>query len=213
MLPWSPNRRELITWKYRNYKKRLQVGPPKQLDETSSQLGETSRARFTTRGASWRRMVVSQPAPPGIGYLMEELTRELQLPNERIGKAFMPAVTPGGVQMGQLYDMVQYHAGHHNSELANFRVIWELPQTFFTQQLREPMRQLLGQTTLLVLFAFSYLACYTEPKDVVDFDSDFRCEEFLLPDFVMEESIRDMEGEADWKGMIAPSHKGPPPRP
>ncbi|KID76069.1 uncharacterized protein G6M90_00g078680 [Metarhizium brunneum] len=210
MLPWSPNRRELITWNRRNSTPLLQVGPPKQLDEASSQLGETRRARFTTRGASWRRMVVSQPAPPGIGYLTQELTQELQLPNERIGEAFIPAVTPGEVQMGQLYDMVQYHAGHHKSELADFRVIWELPQTFLTQSLREPMRQLLGQTTLLVLFAFSYLASYTEPENVVDFDSAFRCEEFLLPDFVVEKSLRFMRGEPDWKGMISPSHKGPP---
>lgn len=167
MLPWSPNRRELITWNRRNTTPLLQVGPPKQLDEASSQLGETSRARFTTRGASWRRMVVSQPAPPGVGYLMHELSRELQSPKERIGEAFIPAVTTGGVQMGQLYDMVQYHAGHHKTGLTNFRVIWELTQTFQTQHLREPIRQLLGQTTLLVLFAFSHFLYFEEPKSVV----------------------------------------------
>lgn len=210
MLPWSPNRRELITWNRRNTTPLLQVGPPKQLDEASSQLGETSRARFTTRGASWRRMVVSQPAPPGVGYLMHELSRELQSPKERIGEAFIPAVTTGGVQMGQLYDMVQYHAGHHKTGLANFRVIWELTQTFQTQHLREPIRQLLGQTTLLVLFAFSHFLYFEEPKSVVDFDSAFRCEEFFLPDFVMEKSVRVWSFEEDEKGTISPSHKRPP---
>ncbi|EFY89004.1 hypothetical protein J3459_016656 [Metarhizium acridum] len=210
MLPWSPNHRKLISiyrprWTYPYH----QVEPPKQLDEASSQLEETSRARFTTRGASWRRMVVSQPAPPGIGYLIREVSRELRPPKEFIGEAFIPAVTTGGAQMGQLYDMVQYHAGHHKSNLANFRVIWELPQPFMTEHLREPMRQLLGQTTLLVLFAFSHLAFIREPENVVDFDSAFRCEEFFLPDFVVKKAVRVRAREADEMSCIAPSYEPP----
>jgi hypothetical protein len=107
----------------------------------------TARRReiFMRKNASWRRMLVTQPAVMMLGVERSERTPEgtsgwrglLDLSpvvseEERAArmKGRVPplhplAVTPtGGLRMGLLYDLVEHHAGVHEFESLFFRVVW-----------------------------------------------------------------------------------------
>lgn len=72
---------------------------------------------FHTQRVSWRRMLVSQPPPPLLGYFLLDLHSGWN----QISTA-MVEPSCGGLHMGELYDIVQYHSGHHKSNSMWFRV-------------------------------------------------------------------------------------------
>ncbi|KND94131.1 hypothetical protein TOPH_01116 [Tolypocladium ophioglossoides CBS 100239] len=165
------------------------------------------RQRFTRRGASWRRMLVSQPPPPLLGYLWWE-ARDVFSGPETMYTALVSSGTGDGVRMGELYDLVQYHAGHHETNSLLFRVAWGQPQQFSeTLMHQHHCERLLSQTGLLVdlrpradeVWAYHPL----DPPDVRVFDSTFRCEEYSKPNIEPQEIrpqgyIRTQEGHFNY---------------
>ncbi|KAL4992661.1 hypothetical protein BDW68DRAFT_53281 [Aspergillus falconensis] len=86
-------------------------------DET----GPRERA-FRHPNASWRRMLVSQPPQPGLGYVRD--VRDHESPTS-VAKGYIDASHEGGLRFGLLYDLVQTLAvsrwkKHHTP----FRVSW-----------------------------------------------------------------------------------------
>ncbi|KAL4907888.1 hypothetical protein BDW74DRAFT_113214 [Aspergillus multicolor] len=86
-------------------------------DQTGAR--ETS---FRHPNASWRRMLVSQPPQPGLGYIRSVHDHNTPTP---VGKGYIDASSDGGLRFGTLYDLVQTLAvrrwkKHH----APFRITW-----------------------------------------------------------------------------------------
>ncbi|KAI1190618.1 hypothetical protein F5B17DRAFT_385892 [Nemania serpens] len=84
-------------------------------------------SRFTRRGASWRRMLVSQPPPTQLGALWQEADRTSAI--KPVQTALKALIMPGtsmhstGIQMGHLYDLIQYYAGRHEHDALWYRVV------------------------------------------------------------------------------------------
>ncbi|OAA39401.1 F-box domain protein [Metarhizium rileyi] len=187
-LPWSPNHSKLVPMEtYGCYAARYRLESVGPLDEEAARLEAKCRARFTTRGASWRRMVVSQPPPPSIAYL--EYHRDWsQL--ETIGTASVPPLTGEDVRMGQLYDMLQYGAAHHDTYSYFFRVLLEYPQApSLSLESKRRIEEALRETSLLVeVYPQTDIVPWLgrEPAIAADFDSAFRCDDFFHLDFHIE---------------------------
>ncbi|RDW86946.1 F-box protein [Aspergillus mulundensis] len=72
--------------------------------------------------ASWRRMLVSQPPQPGLGYIRSVHDHNTPTP---VGRGYIDACSDGGLRFGVLYDLVQTLSvrrwkKHH----APFRITW-----------------------------------------------------------------------------------------
>lgn len=164
-----------------------QVAAPSGSDLVEPDILETfqasnDRRRFTNRGASWRRMLVSQPPPPGMGYLLWETESSFSGP-QTVSTEMIPAKTSDGLRMGELYDFVQYHAGHHEHHSLWFRVSWGKPQPPFVSWMYEYYCEKLFEKTSVVvecLHKDDELRWNhpREPADVDVFDFVFRCDEF-----------------------------------
>lgn len=133
------------------------------------------RRYFTRSGASWRRMLVSQPPPPLLGYFLLDLHSGWN----QISTA-MVEPSCGGLRMGELYDIVQYHLGHHESNSMWFRVIRRGLRLRFMFDIQEGIHQgMMNETNFAV--EFRHIADYSmyarEPKDVGAFDAEFRCDD------------------------------------
>ncbi|TWU71856.1 hypothetical protein ED733_003325 [Metarhizium rileyi] len=187
-LPWSPNHFKTVSVEnYGCYRPRYRVEPVGPLDEEAATLEAKCRARFTTRGASWRRMVVSQPPPPSIAYLE---FHEHRFGRATIGTASIPPLTGEAVRMGQLYDMLQYWAAHHDAHSYLFRVLLEYPQApSLSLQSEKIIEEALRETSLLVEVHPDddmTLPFCREPANADEFDSVFRCDDFFHLDFHVE---------------------------
>lgn len=147
----------------------------------------TSRRRFTRSGASWRRMLVSQPPPPLAGYLrMDQDGSKTAISTALVEPA--PGIGEGvGLCMGQLYDMVQCRASLPTECSVWFRVTWHRP--------REPVvlpfcyetgQKLLDQTCLLTEFHHVDDGYGADPVNTDKFHAAFRCDDFQPPDFTAE---------------------------
>ncbi|PHH90561.1 hypothetical protein CDD83_3287 [Cordyceps sp. RAO-2017] len=143
------------------------------------------RRRFTRRDASWRRMLVSQPPPPAIGYFAMTTQWSLSSP---FSAGLVPPRNGSFVCMGDLYDLVQGLAGHHEHNSAWFRVTWRRlrgPSPSLTARLA--CQELLRQTSVLVEFEHVGDGFYVDPdpldeEAVRQFDAAFRCDDFQPPD-------------------------------
>ena len=158
-----------------------------------------SRNSFMRCDASWRRMLVSQPPPPYLGYMFAEDQPQVQTEQQYGQSASTALVSPlntavgslGGLQMGQLYDIIQYNAGHHKYHSLWFRVIWNQPKgPFVTQHYHRICRQLLTHTCLVVeLYDIEDSAWAnhpTAPADISAFDAEFQSDDFQLHEIVTE---------------------------
>lgn len=195
-----------------------QVKQPVELDARDVPKAIVDRQRFTRRGASWRRMLVSQPPPPYLGYLWWEEADTLSGP-ETMYTALINPGTGDGVRMGELFDLVQYHAGHHETNSLLFRVTWGRPQQPFESLMNQHhCERLLSQTSVLVELrprADEVWAHHPfDPPDVGVFDSTFRCEEYRKPDMETQE-IRPQElirAGAEYLADVLSSTTPPPQR-
>ncbi|RAQ61530.1 hypothetical protein AFCA_004938 [Aspergillus flavus] len=169
-------------------------------DHMKAELARRHRA-FTRSGASWRRMLVSQPAPPALGYGWQEygdwttiykalitenpqpaaLSLDPVFPGEPVSPQPLP-ISQTGLRFGLLYDLLQYHAGHHQYPSLYFRLVWGRR---YAPLLRDAMehacRQLLEETSVIVQFFHRNNDLEHEPADVEAWDSAFRSEDFQLP--------------------------------
>ncbi|KAE8325936.1 hypothetical protein BDV39DRAFT_206322 [Aspergillus sergii] len=169
-------------------------------DNMKGELARRHRA-FTRSGASWRRMLVSQPAPAALGYGWQEYSSRTTISGALITKnphqaALSPdSVIPGdpglpqplplaqtGLRFSLLYDLLQYHAGHHQYPSLYFRVVWGracAPRPRY--EMKHVCNRLLEETSVMVQFAHDNDDLDHEPADVDAWDSAFRSEDFQLP--------------------------------
>lgn len=177
-----------LPWTKRSPKEAERAGEPVKMSALIARNEEAARRPFTRRGASWRRMLVSQPPPPKLGYSWMYLghgSEESQTVWMALWepKSLQPFV---GLRMGELYDFVQYHAGHHDRRSLWFRVIWGQPKEPFTSDhSQEICQRILARTHVVVEFHnFDDGALADHPRapaNVETFDAIFRCDEYTRP--------------------------------
>jgi len=188
-MPWSrraialalaESRTEEVDWSDEG------LGPQALLEE------KEARRRFTRSGASWRRMLVSQPPPLSLGYWRKDMdpepgNRYLNLPrSDFLFTAFVKPRTltsapqlGEGLRMGELYDIVQYRAGHHERNTVYFSVVWcHTRGSSMKQVLGRITEKMLEQTILVVEFYHANERIDHEPRNVEAFDAAFRCDDF-----------------------------------
>lgn len=195
-MPWTPRAREAVRKGDHSEETRAAQDPPPRLananEAREEEEEEEGRRRFTRRGASWRRMLVCQPPPPALGYHRIPGVEDPAITARDHGMLVSIAVLPsghGGLRMGQLYDLVQYHAGHHEFFSLWFRVTWLRSRPHYvTFHSRNVCRELLEQTKVVVEFYDrndQHLSDdrISEPPDVQVFDAHFRCEDYQHAEF------------------------------
>lgn len=190
-------------------------------DATNGEIDDAEaafrRRRFTQSGASWRRMLVSQPPPLALVYLWidfgdgrQVLSRALidlsarGLPSfspslyqsTSLCPSLTPTLTPShiGLRMGLLYDLVQHRAGHHTYNSVWFRVVWGHPRPpFMRDEQAHVHRELLRETSTVVEFEHihDYPVYEREPADLQAWDSAFRCDDFQFVKIEAAEVFRD----------------------
>ncbi|KAI8240660.1 hypothetical protein K4K57_007295 [Colletotrichum sp. SAR 10_99] len=155
---------------------------PADLDAETEQSEKECRRRFTRRGASWRRMLVSQPPPPSLGYIKFDIS-EMPTEGHRVWSAALkPGSDEAGLRMGQLFDLVQDEVGHHGRHSLWFRVLWGKPTSSFAiSRVKETFERLMAETHVVVeLMHADDTSLPNHPQDPADvsvFDEAFRCDE------------------------------------
>ncbi|EXA53487.1 hypothetical protein FOQG_07461 [Fusarium oxysporum f. sp. raphani 54005] len=116
-----------------------------------SMLEKTERLEnFTMGTSSWRRMLVSQPPPPTMGYLKSE---GFNMWFRNVRTALIKPKSSQGLCMGQLYDMVHSTTCQPENYSMWYRISWgDARETHQTQLCREQCELLFGATNLVVEF-------------------------------------------------------------
>ncbi|KAF9877501.1 F-box domain-containing protein [Colletotrichum karsti] len=172
-----------------------QVRPAELSAEEKLEEGQLRR-RFTRRGASWRRMLVSQPPPPSLGYMKFDIS-DLPPEGQKVASA---SLKPGSdspfveLRMGDLYDIVQHNAGHHGRHTLWFRVLWGKPTSpFAITRVKETFEKLMEETHVVVEFMHADdNSLPNHPKDPVSesaFDAAFKCDEHRNLEFEPKEVL------------------------
>ncbi|KAK1598868.1 F-box domain-containing protein [Colletotrichum navitas] len=192
-LPWS-TRPEPVQTVREHWGGWTQVRPD-ELDEESARALAESRRRFTRRGASWRRMLVSQPPPPSLGYMRFDI-RSIAASDQVVSSSWIRSggeTALAGLRMGELYDVVQHGSGHHGRQSLWFRVLWGRPTSGFAlPHAKGVFEKLTSQTGVVV--EFMHADDWTlpnhprDPADIGVFDAAFRCEEYRGVGFETEET-------------------------
>ncbi|KAK1490437.1 F-box domain-containing protein [Colletotrichum tamarilloi] len=194
-LPWSKTPEPIQT--VQEYWGGWSQVKPAELDEEAARYQDEVRRRFTRRGASWRRMLVSQPPPSSLGYMRFDVCslalEEQKVAGSLIQQPVPPSALKGdaagseqapctGVRMGELYDIVQHAAGHHGRHSLWFRVLWGKPTTHFAfSHVKDVFERLMARTSVVVELMHADDTSLPnhpqDPSDVGVFDAAFRCEE------------------------------------
>ncbi|RFU71965.1 f-box domain-containing [Trichoderma arundinaceum] len=158
--------------------------PDPELNETEKLEAAQDRDRFTRAGASWRKMMVSQPPIPDFGVLMfKPVQRREPLP-QKMERAIIGSNHPdGGLRMGQLYDFVQDRAGNHPLDSLWFRLTWFEAHGPFTSDLCEDSADMMYRETQCIVEMFHKddadpLFHPRDPERPVEFDDVFKCDDF-----------------------------------
>lgn len=155
-MPWTSDRHELVEYRGNN------GGPPGRvrIEDPLARAGarrttaadlraKEHRERFTRLGASWRRMVASQPPPPQLGFLIynHTLPRRLkpdaegnpraqqtehfllgQLWDRKGNREDTAKEKLNRARMGGIYDAVLFLGGHSYKHSRFWRVLWGKPE-------------------------------------------------------------------------------------
>ncbi|WYZ39918.1 hypothetical protein EsH8_IV_000259 [Colletotrichum jinshuiense] len=195
-LPWAsgPEPAQVVKQYWGGW---CQVRPEKG-DSESARAQEESRRRFMRRGASWRRMLVSQPPPPSLGYMRFDICN-LTLEGQKVLSSLIKPKSETsfvGLRMGELYDIVQHQAGHHGRHSLWFRVLWGKPTgSFAFKHVEDTFERLMSQTSVVVEFMHADdTTLVNHPQDPADakvFDAMFRCEDYKEVEIDTEETGAD----------------------
>ncbi|KAL4729927.1 hypothetical protein ACLX1H_001956 [Fusarium chlamydosporum] len=134
-LPWAPEGAD------------TKQGPARSL-----MLEKTNRLEnFTRSNSSWRRMLVSQPPPPSLGYF------KFNVVDVWFHEVFTTQIDPSsplkGLTMGQLYDTVHSTICDRENYSIWYRVSWDKPRASHQMEVcREQVSQLLENTNVAVEF-------------------------------------------------------------
>lgn len=211
-LPWTSRYyRTVPSGSGGSYHPLFKLVKPMYLENKDYYRAREDRERFTRKGASWRRMLVSQPPPRAcsdtnrgsLGYLWWRPDGPYGGP-ERLacGHAGVLRDADGNMldvlRMGPLYDLVQHHSGHHVLRSLWFRVTWGTPQPPYVTRVHEEGRQLIaptpssysaeGEVAIRASAVVEFLEfdddmwfSRREVESVQSFDNTFRCEEANPP--------------------------------
>ncbi|RYO99401.1 hypothetical protein DL764_006823 [Monosporascus ibericus] len=142
---------------------------------------QADRRRFTQRGASWRRMLVSQQPPLQLGHLWSDEQYRWHTLFWDAKVILNTDATHGGLRMGELYDLVQDHASDHQRHSLWFRVHWgQVRAPFFCDFSENASRQMICHTGVVVEFHEVddvYQDHHRDPIDPDAFNLVFRCDE------------------------------------
>ncbi|KAH6697346.1 F-box domain-containing protein [Plectosphaerella plurivora] len=147
--------------------------------KTVEDLRHAAMRRFTRPGASWRRMLVSQPPlPPTLGYVRME--DNLYTPHVRVWNR-PPSPTPEGLRMGHLYDLVQSEAAGSRTTSRSFRLLWSPQRHQMFGINADVFRELMTKTgVVLEVRHASYYVCSPDPENLARLNDMFRCDECKL---------------------------------
>ncbi|KAI0013059.1 hypothetical protein F4779DRAFT_613930 [Xylariaceae sp. FL0662B] len=158
---------------------------------------EVTCRKFTRKEATWRKMLVSQPPPPCLGFLrvgdVEDPSQFINGPYWVQTTLLQPETDPAssGLCMGTLYDVVQYHTGHHTRTSMWFRVVWDQArEPYGTPSAMECCRRLLQRTNVVVEFYHTFDPGWVEHREPLDlslFDKRFRSEVYRDIDISIDE--------------------------
>ncbi|RGP59551.1 hypothetical protein FLONG3_11168 [Fusarium longipes] len=115
-------------------------------------LEKTNRLETLTRSSSsWRRMLVSQPPPPSLGYLKLDV---VDIWFHEVHTAQIDPSSPlKGLTMGQLYDTVHGTICDRKSYSTWYRVSWDKTREGHQMEVcREQVSRLLMKTNVVVEF-------------------------------------------------------------
>ncbi|KAI1780999.1 hypothetical protein F4818DRAFT_23132 [Hypoxylon cercidicola] len=195
-MPWTPYARENTQAMTRpSY-----PSGPQTADMTLKELDEIDIAcrKFTRKGASWRKMLVSQPPPPFLGYSFMGDTDQVFGPHWVYTALIRPMADSqlSGLRMGMLYDVVQYRAGHHEHTSMWFRVVWNQErEPYSTRSSQVKCQEMLQQTNVVVEFHHindgAFKGHFHEPPDLAVFDKRFRSEDYQHVDIQIDEKTWD----------------------
>ncbi|KAI0017472.1 hypothetical protein F4780DRAFT_594252 [Xylariomycetidae sp. FL0641] len=108
--------------------------------------------RFMRKEASWRRMLVSQPPPPFLGYMNVGPIERIFIDRPFYTALIDPPNThPPGLRMGALYDVVQHHVSTPRTGI-RFQVLWTWGTALLTGDIYAAWRKLLERTNAAVAF-------------------------------------------------------------
>ncbi|KAH7358705.1 F-box domain-containing protein [Plectosphaerella cucumerina] len=164
--------------------------PPKSRErpKTVEEMRHAAMRRFTRPGASWRRMLVSQPPPPPtLGFVKME--DNLYTPHVRVWNR--PATsTPDGLRMGQLYDLVQSEAAGSRTTSRSFRLLWAPQRHQMFGIDADVFHELMARTgVVLEVRHASYYVCSPDPENLARLNDMFRCDECKLHPLLSEEGL------------------------
>ncbi|KAL3438220.1 hypothetical protein BDV09DRAFT_118507 [Aspergillus tetrazonus] len=156
--------------------------------------GARERA-FRHPNASWRRMLVSQPPQPGVGYVRD--VHDHESPTS-VAKGYIDASHEGGLRFGLLYDLVQTLAvsrwkKHHTP----FRVSWgAVGSVDPSVRVRKGCMEMLEETAVVLAVH------YEPPKNSYYPESPqpgtLSKEDFGIPGVEMV----DVVGKTDWEQVL-----------
>ncbi|PYH94527.1 hypothetical protein BO71DRAFT_296205, partial [Aspergillus ellipticus CBS 707.79] len=169
----------------------------------SQEKADRCHRAFTRAEASWRRMLMTQPPPPALGYGWEDMNTSVTVSKVRLREAsgtpspstaadsdclLYSSLSQTGVRFGMLYDLVQHHAGNHEYSSLWFRVVWGrlwMPTEGTT--MTRVCEELLQESSVVVQFYHIEDGGKHEPADPAAWDRSFRSEGFQLPEMESEE--------------------------
>ncbi|QPC75665.1 hypothetical protein HYE68_006417 [Fusarium pseudograminearum] len=148
-------------------------GPPGSL-----RLEKSKRLEILTRSnSSWRRMLVSQPPPPSLGYVRyDDVNKWFR---ESHSTQIDPSSPQQGLTMGQLYDMVHSTICDREDYSVWYRVSWGKPRDSHQIEDHKEVLQLLTETNVVVAFSGGrqyYPDFDCGPWDIVSVREAFRSE-------------------------------------
>lgn len=166
---------------------------------------QADRRRFTRSGASWRRMLVSQPPPVQVGCLWSEELRDTRPWRTPFWHTKVPLnVDPlvAGLRMGELYDLVQYRASTHQRCSLWFRIYWnQVREPFYCDFSENAGRQIIRDTNVMIEFHEADDAGATHVRDPTDpdaFNAVFRCDQHCPLEVEFTSHIPAAVVELDW---------------
>ncbi|KAF7546713.1 hypothetical protein G7Z17_g8233 [Cylindrodendrum hubeiense] len=172
---------------------------------TGSVLGVEPTCRqksFTRAGASWRRMLVSQPPPPFIGLSWVDDHPQQPRQRHRIDSLRLEenSSSPPGVTMGQLYDTVQFLTMQQLYSGLFFKVQWDrvCDRKRRGNSNSKNHDSTLERTNLMVDFWDEdyYLSAHYGPFNMKATRTVFKCEEFVRLCFGGKATIEGPDTEA-----------------
>ncbi|KAL4950224.1 hypothetical protein BDW69DRAFT_187563 [Aspergillus filifer] len=179
------NVREFYHWEYFMQ----QIALPRQLDLRRGSIDEACKARwraYTRREASWRRMLVTQPPQPGLGYVRRSKTGSgisivhtafldtSKISTDRNSPDFN--MKPG-LRFGLLYDIVQDCGVRHSdpTRAVWLRVTWGSVKHRYSP-FTAATEELLRQTSVVITLDQIYDHGATDTRNVAVLDDVFRSE-------------------------------------